>query len=263
MSNMGLFGKKNVEEIISDKTEEVDLKEGLETEIENIQNEFRVKQEELDDIKHKILTVKEEYNNTVSNLMRVKKEINQKKMELDVVQLEYKRIKEKIKTFEQIKDSESVSEFDKTKGSFSKIKQELEKITEEHKKIKDQVIQEQTTLHNIKKQQIEYGKELDEARSRLYNAKQELEKKDQFQDTSILSSKEKEFIQGEDTNQKSSAGVIEAASVVVGSLKSKLNMTQKELEALQLLLEKERAEHEKTKKELEKLKKSTKSLKKS
>jgi chromosome segregation ATPase len=256
---MGLFGKKNVEEIISDKTEETDLKEGLETEIEKIQNEFRGKQEELDDIKHKILTVKEEYNNTVSNLMRVKKEINQKKMELDVAQLEYRRIKEKIKTFEQIKDSESVNEFDKTKGSFSKIKQELEKVTEEHKKIKDQVVQEQSTLQNIKKQQIEYGKELDEARSRLYNAKEELEKKDKFQDTSILSPKEKKFIQGGDSNEKSSAGVIEAASVVVGSLKSKLNMTQKELEALQLLLEKEREEHEKTKKELEKLKKLTKS----
>ncbi len=37
-------------------------------------------------------------------------------------------------------------------------------------------------------------------------------------------------------------------------------MAQKELEALQLLLEKEREEHEKTKKELKKLKASTKSF---
>ena len=256
---MGLFGKKKVEETISEKSEEYVLKEELETEVESIQNEFRAKQEELDDIKHKILTVKEEYNNSVSNLMRVKKEINQKQMEFDVVQREYNGIKEKIKNYEQIKDSESIQEFDKTKGSFSKIKQDLEKVTEEYNKTKDQVVQEQSTLQSIKKQQIEYGKELDEARSRLYNAKEELEKKDQFQDTSVLSPKEKEFIQGEDSNQKSSAGVIEAASVVVGSLKSKLNMTQKELEALQLLLEKEREEHEKTKKELEKLKKLKKS----
>ena len=257
---MGLFGKKKVEEAISDKSEESGLKEGLETEIEKIQNEFRTKQEELDDIKHKILTVKEEYNNTVSNLMRVKKEINQKKMELDVVQREYKGIREKIKTYEQIKDSESVREFDKTKGSFSKIKQELEKVTEDHNKIKQQVVEEQSTLHNIKKQQIEYEKELDEASSRLYNAKEELEKKDHFQDTSVLTPKEKEFIQKKSSNKNSSAGVIEAASVVVGSLKSKLNLTQKELEVLQLLLEKEREEHEKTKKELEKLKASTKSF---
>ena len=79
------------------------------------------------------------------------------------------------------------------------------------------------------------------------------DKKDNFQDTSVLTPKEKEFIERDSSNQKSSAGVIEAASAVVGSLKSKLNMAQKELEALQLLLEKERGEHEKTKQELEKL----------
>ena len=77
-----------------------------------------------------------------------------------------------------------------------------------------------------------------------------------FQEESVLTSKEREFIQGE-KNEKASAGVIEAASAVVGSLKSKLNMTQKELEAVQLLLEKERDEHEKTKQELERLKRST------
>jgi len=249
---MGFFGKKKVEETISDKSEEYVLKEELET--ENIQNEFRTKQEELDVITHKILTVKEEYNNTVSNLMRVKKEINQKKMELDLVQLEYRDIKEKIKNYEQIKDSKSVSEFNKTKGNFSKIKQDLVEVTVEYDKIKEQVLQEQSALHSIKKQQIEYEKELDEARSRLYNAKEELEKKDNFQDTSVLTPKEKKFIQSKSSNQKRSAEIIEAASVVVGSLKSKLNMAQKELEALQLLLEKEREEHEKTKKELIKLK---------
>ena len=254
---MGLFGKKKVEEVISEKSDEYVLKEELE--IENIQNEFRAKQEELDVITHKILTVKEEYNNTISNLMRVKKEINQKKMELDVVQREYRDIREKIKNAEQIKDSKSVSEFNKTKGNFSKIKQDLGNVTEEYDKIKKQIVQEQSILHSIKNQQIEYEKELDEARIRLYNAKEELAKKDHFQDTSVLTPKEKEFIQGEGSNQKSSARVIEAASVVVGSLKSKLNMAQKELEALQLLLEKEREEHEKTKKELKKFKASTKS----
>jgi len=254
---MGLFGKKKVEEVISEKSEEYVLKEELE--IENIQNEHRVKQEELDVITHKILTVKEEYSNTISNLMRVKKEINQKKMEFDVVQREYRDIREKIKNAEQIKDSKSVSEFNKTKGNFSKIKQDLGNVTVEYDKIKKQIVQEESTLHSIKNQQMEYEKELDEARIRLYNAKEELAKKDHFQDTSVLTPKEKKFIQGESSNQKSSAKVIEAASVVVGSLKSKLNMAQKELEALQLLLEKEREEHEKTKKELKKFKASKKS----
>ena len=258
---MGLFAKKKVEEIISDKSEEYALKEELETEVENIQKKFRIKQEELDEIMQKIKTVKEEYNYIVSNLMVVKKEINQKKMQLDVVLLEHKRISKKIRNFEQIKDSKLVSEYNKTEENFSKMKQELEKVKKEHEEINEQILQKQSLLHSVKNQQIEYEKELDEARSRLYNAKVELEKKDYFQDTSILTKKEKEFIQEDDSNQKSSAGIIEAASVVVGSLKSKLNITQKELESLQSLLEKEREEHEKTKKELEKLITSTKSLK--
>ncbi len=248
MSGMRLFGKKKTGEIISDKSEEYVLKEELETE------------EEFNDITQKIHTVKEEYDTVVSNLMLVKKELNQKKMELDTIQREHKEIREKIKNAEQIKDSKSVIGFNKTKGSLSKIKEELKETAEECDKIKKQILQEQSILHNIKKQQIEYDKELDEARSRLYNAKEELEKKDHFQDTSVLTPKEKEFIQKNSSNQKSSAGIIEAASAVVGSLKSKLNMAQKELEALQLLLENEREEHEKTKQELKKLKASTKSF---
>ena len=84
-----------------------------------------------------------------------------------------------------------------------------------------------------------------------------MEKKDTFEDTSILTPSEKQFIGIEEgTNQKSSAGIIEAASAVVGSLKSKLNATQKQLDAIQTSLEKEREEHKKTRKELENLKQS-------
>ena len=93
---MGLFSKKNVKERISDKSEEYVLKEELETEVENIQKEFRTKQEEFNEITQKIKTVKEEYNYIINNLMVVKKEVNQKKMELDVVQIEYRKIVEKI-----------------------------------------------------------------------------------------------------------------------------------------------------------------------
>jgi len=237
---MGFFSKRNAEGMISEKSEEHEQKE------------------ELDGITEKIQTVKEEYNTIISNLMLVKKELNQKKMELDIVQLEYKRIREKITNSKQIIDSKSISKFNKTEENLSKIKQKLEEITEEYGQIKKQVSQEQSTLHNIRNQQIEYEKELDEARSGLFNAKEELEKKDHLQDTGVLTPKERKFIQGASSNQKNSAGVIEAASAVVGSLKSKLNMAQKELEAVQLLLEKEREEHKKTKQKLQKLNASTK-----
>ena len=57
--------------------------------------------------------------------------------------------------------------------------------------MKEEITKGQTTLHGIRKQQVEVGKELDEANSRLYNAKQELDEKENFQDTSILTPKEK------------------------------------------------------------------------
>ena len=252
---MGFFGKKK--EVKIEENEELVLKEKLETQVESLQNEFRIKQEGIVKIEEKIQTVKEEYDTIVSNLMLIKKEFNQKKMELDVVQREYREIREKIKNSEQIKDTKSINEFNKTEKEFKKIKEELDKMIKEHNQIKEQIMKGQSSLYGIRKQQVEVGKELDEANSRLYNAKEELDKKDQFQDTSILTSKEKKDIKGENSSEKTNAGIIEAASVVVGSLKSKLTITQKELEEIQGLLEEEREAHKKTRQELMKIKSST------
>ena len=253
---MGFFGKKKDEKEV--KNEESILKEELETEVEQLQNEFRIKKEDITKITEKIQTVKEEYDVTVSNLMLIKKEFNQKKMELDTVQREYREIREKIKNAQQIKDAKSINEFNKTEVEFKKIKEELHEMTKEHNEIKEQITKGQSSLHGIRKQQVEVGKELDEANSRLYNAKQELDKKDQFQDTSILTPKEKKEIKGVNSNEKTNAGIIEAASVVVGSLKSKLTTTQKELEEIQGLLEEERESHQKTRQELMRIKSTIK-----
>jgi chromosome segregation ATPase len=252
---MGFFGKKKEVEI--EKNDESILKEELKTEVGSLQNEFRIKQEEMSEITEKIQSVKEEYDTTVSNLMSIKKEFNQKKMELDIVQREYRETREKIKDAQQIKDTKSINEFNKTEKDFKKIKEELDEMIKEHKEVKGQIVKGQSTLHGIRKQQIEVGKELDEASSRLYNAKQELDEKENFQDTSILTPKEKKDMKVGNANEKSNAGIIEAASVVVGSLKSKLNITQKELEQIQGLLEEEREAHKKTRQELMKIKSST------
>jgi uncharacterized coiled-coil DUF342 family protein len=252
---MGFFGKKKEVEI--EENNESILKEELETEVEGLQNEFRVKQEEITKITEKIQTVKEEYDTTVTNLMLIKKEFNQKKMELDIVQREHRETREKIKNAQQIKDTKTIDEFNKTENNFKKIKEELDKITKEHKQMKEEITKGQTTLHGIRKQQVEVGKELDEANSRLYNAKQELDQKENFQDTSILTPKEKKEITGNNPVEKNNASVIEAASIVVGSLKSKLSTAQKELEQIQGLLEEEREAHKKTRQELIKIKSST------
>jgi len=251
---LGFFSKKKEED---KKDEESILKVELETEVEQLQKEFRIKQEEITKITEKIETVKSEYDTTVSNLMSIKKEFNQKKMELDVVQREYRETREKIKNSQQIKDTKSINEFNKTEKEFKKIKEELDKMTKEHEKIKNEITNGQTSLHGIRKQQVEVGKELDEANSRLYNAKEELNKKEKFQDTSVLTPKEKKDMKVESQTSKNSAGVIEAASIVVGSLKSKLTTAQKELEQIQGLLEEEREAHKKTRQELMKIKSKT------
>ena len=262
---MGFFGKKK--EVKIEENEELVLKEKLETQVESLQNEFRIKQEGIIKIEEKIQTVKEEYDTTVTNLMLIKKEFNQKKMELDIVQREHRETREKIKNAQQIKDTKTIDEFNKTENNFKKIKEELDKITKEHKQMKEEITKGQTTLHGIRKQQVEVGKELDEANSRLYNAKQELDEKENFQDTSILTPKEKKEIAGNNPTEKkqfagnnptekNNASVIEAASIVVGSLKSKLSTTQKELEEIQGLLEEEREAHKKTRQELVKIKSS-------
>jgi len=250
---MGFFGRKKAE--VEENNESV-LKEELETEVESHQNEFRTKQDEITNITEKIQTVKKEYDTTVSNLMLIKKEFNQKNMELDIVQREYREIREKIKNSQQILDTKSINEFNKTEKEFKKIKEELNKMTKEHSEIKEQILKGQSSLHGIRKQQVEVGKELDEVNSRLYNAKEKLDKKDQLQDTSVLTPKEKKDIKVENTSEKTNAGIIEAASVVVGSLKSKLTTTQKELDKIQGLLEEEREAHKKTRQELMKIKPS-------
>ena len=258
---MGLFGKKKLDDTVTEKNGESILNEERESKIEDLEKIYSTNQDEINEITQKIQTVKEEYDEIVSNLMLVKKEHNQKRMELDIILREYKEVKEKIKNSEQIKDSKSINQFKKTeedlttiKDNLKNTKEKLEEKINEYDEIAKKITKEQSILHNIKKQQLESEKELEEANSRLYNAKIELEKKDQFQETEVLSLKEKEFIEG-NNNIQSSAGVIEAASVVVGSLKSKLSTTQKELESIQLQLEKEIEEHKKTRNELEKLKK--------
>ena len=253
---MGLFGKKKeqADERISEKSEEVVLKEALETEVENLQKEFRAKQEEIENITEKLHKVKEEYDIATSNLMAIKKESNQKKMELDTIYLEYKNVKSKISNADEKlnKNKKSYDELDKVESNLTKMRHDLEKITKEYDEIKEKTIEEQSTLHKIQTQQSQAQKELEEITSRLYNAKNLQDNNE----TSVFTLKEKEFIDGT-RDKRETKGIIEAASVVVGSLKSKLNMAEKELETVQTLLEKERNEHIQTKNELEKLKRKT------
>ena len=240
----------------SEGEKEKEEEEKILTKVEKLQLELGEKKAENDQLEERIKIVKEEYDATIGNLMMVKKELNQKKIELDVAQRKHESILEKIRGLEKIKGQKKEAEFVKTKSDLEKTTRELEEMTREHKRVKEELERDQTDLHDIRKQQIDAKRELEEANSRLYNAKEELDKRDEFQDTGVLTSREKELIGGGTGDNKGPTGVIEAASAVVGSLKSKLNTAQRELDAVQNLLEKEREAHAETRKELDRLKSS-------
>lgn len=261
---MGFFGKnlKRSENFATEKSDEYVLKEELEEEVERLQNEFRTKQADLEEVSGRLGKVREEYDTAVANLMAVKKETNQKKTELDIIQREYRETKSKMLNAgrEFVKNKKSVSDLDQAGTDLAKIKQELEVKATEYDEIKNKVDKEQKSLHKIKSQQIQAQKEMEEANARLYNARQDLsnlQPETADKNSGVLSSAEKKlFVQ---TGKSESAGIIEAASAVVGSLKSKLNVVENELETVQQLLEKERKEHYKTKEDLKKLREKNQS----
>ncbi len=137
----------------------------------------------------------------------------------------------------------------------SGIKEEVRKAREEREKAREQAEQERKTLSTVKREQMKAREELEETNAMLYNAKEDMDKKTKVQGTGPLTVREKEFIHGGSTDQRGSAGIIEAASAVVSSLKSKLKAAQDKIDSAQALLEEEREKHKKTKQKLESFRK--------
>ena len=251
---MELFGRKEKtfsEAVDTGKSDEETLKEMLEEEVEKLQQDFRVKNNEIRESEQKLNSVKEEYDSTVSSLMELKKEVNQKVLELDVVKREYKEIRQKIEGSgeKDQRNQVSVNEIEKSENKLKKIKQELEKLTKEENEIQERISKGQSKIQETNLQITQNQKKLAEIASKVTDKKQDSESVDK---TFIFSDKEKNFIKNQVGPDQYNKGIIEAAGVVTASLKSKLNMSQKELETVQKLLEKERKEHAITKESLEK-----------
>ena len=224
---------------------------------------------ELDDIERRIRDVRDEYGTSVKKLMDVKKDLNQKKDELESVQSRIELLQAEIDKKSAL-DTKASRELEEKKKEIDKIQSEISEARESYDELLDTISKERHALSVIKLQQSETEQSLAEADARLYNAKEELGRQEQFQDPSPLSRDEREFIEGAVAPEQSQRGsgpadagsvgaaadstagpmssssVIEAASAVVASLKSKLSMTQKELEAVQLMLVQEREQHEAT-----------------
>lgn len=228
-----------------------------------------------DDIAQRIKKVKEEYGASVKSLMETKRELNQKKDEMSATKASLERLRAETDEKQKLR-AKTEAETAEKKKELARVQTLVEEALLSHGELEEQISAGQHTLSVLKTQQAETERELEEINARLYNAREELSRQEQFPEPGALSSAERAFIQGgkesavgqetpgatpgrdapqprQEGESQRYAGVVEAASVVVASLKSKLGMMQKELEAAQLMLEQERAQHEATKRKLESL----------
>ena len=148
-----------------------------------------------------------------------------------------------------------------TRAALSKLQDEIKQAERRRDELNGQAEKERKGLSETRKERIMAKERLDEINAMLYNAKGELGRKAKTQETGILTPKEKTFIQGGGAGNGGSARIIEAASAVVGSLKSKLKEAQDRIDSVQVLLEEEREKHKKTMRELKSLKNATESAK--
>lgn len=260
---MGFFKrtKKEVENIPELPVEPV-IKE--DPRISEQENAIRENQVKIDELTSKLENVREEYNILVGTLMAVKKEHNEKKNALEIINQEYQRIKNQIEQseskFQQAKiASENLIKAEKV---LEEVKEEESKIKEEYEKIKLKISEAQSELHEIKNQQTQAQIELDEINSGIHNARAGFQNiPSEILTEDVFSKTEKEFIERELSGSKKSDSnnIIEAASAIVASLKSRLNSKELELIAIQQQLQKERDAHNETKNMLEQLMKQIKS----
>lgn len=233
---MGLFRRR----VQDDGGEDTSFRDELRAEVEGLQREFRAAKEEIARAGERTRLVKDEYDATVGSLMEVKRELNEKKAGLELAKSEHAEV---LRRAEKLKAGRAEAAL--AREALERIRGEIDGASAEKKGLDEALERGRSELQGLRVQAGAARQELEEANARLYDAKEELNRGDLFAGPAAPADAEDAAVQG------GQPGVIEAASAVVGSLKSKLAMTQKELEAVQLLLEKEREEHDRTKRALE------------
>lgn len=227
-----------------------DAKDRLGLEIEKLEGVLAAKKADVGRLEGRVKLVKEEYDATISSLMSVKRELNDRKLELGVVLREHKAKLEQLKGHDRLKGKAAHGEFLKTEDDLERARAELKEALDGIKEARAEAEGEREGLRRVRKERAEAGAELDEANARLYNARTELSKVAHHDGGSSLTPREQAALHGAGSKD---GGVIEAASALVGTLKSKLGAAQQELDAVQTMLAKERDAHARTKKRLEEL----------
>ncbi len=221
--------KQNVSE--EAEIQEDSQKEELESELEKIEENIRQKNQQLKGITSKLADVKKEYDVAVSALMTVKKESNEKKNHIESLERQQRVSKSKAIEAQRQYDHEKIkiNEVQKTRASLEQTKKDIELGKKNHLKIQGEITEAQTRLNDINVKRIDAENKYQEILAKIDGA----------------DIKEKPDVKT--LTEKVPKNVVEAASAVVASMKTRLNIAQKELEVVKRLLEKERIEHQKTK----------------
>lgn len=248
---MKLFNRKKQEDSDIEETPEIQHqdspKEKLESQLEEIKDNILERNQELLDTASKLKDVKKQYDESVSNLMAVKKESNEKKSNIESLERQYRVIKIKVENTQKqyTLEKTKIGEIEKTKLALQQIKTDIDLGTKNHNKVQTEISAAQTKLNEIITKRIDTEDQYQEILKKI----NDIDVTDKTKKPQAVSKKQK-------PENDVSKNVVEAASVVVASMKTKLSAAQKEVEVVKQLLEKERIAHQKTKEELDKIKDS-------
>jgi len=226
---------------------------------QNEQNlsESKTQTQHLESISEKLVDVKKEYDTAIENLISIKKELIQKKKDmaslntmssisqissgqLDKKIIESKKIKQEKDILENIQDK--IKRGQKELVVAKKLSSELFSDVEQAKR------EQRTTESRLKTLVLQIKKSQEE----LENIE---EKKQKIVDEIKVTKNTSPTNKKPSDESQEAKHLVEAASEVVASMKNKVNIAEKEIKAVEGLLQKERNEHQATKRQLESLKK--------
>ena len=218
---------------------------------------IKTQTQHLESISEKLVDVKKEYDTAIENLISVKKELIQKKKEMAslntmsfISHMSSSQLDKKIIGSEKIKQEKDILE--NTQAKIKRGQKELEvikKLSNESEKDMEQAKREQRTTESRHKTLVLQIKKSQEELENIEEKKQKIVDEIKVTKNTIPTNKKPS-----DESQEAKH-LVEAASEVVASMKNKVNIAEKEIKAVEGLLQKERNEHQATKRQLESLKK--------
>ena len=217
-------------------------------EFDEILRNIEAKKSEFTEVEGKLESVAREYSTTVSELMSVRKDANEERNNVASLQRQQKIMRTKIDDLQsQIeKKAEAASKVQSAQRRLERLERDMQECKKRYETMRqkaDAEEQRQKTA-NLKRIQSEaYHQDL-------------LRRIDLAKAGSSNDNTKKDGAGGGDalaatgTADTDAKNVVEAASVVVASMKSKMILAQKELETVKRLLKEERMQHQKTQERL-------------